>query len=475
MKTFNLTDPGEGLTEAEIVRWLVAEGDDVTINQVVVEVETSKSLVELPIPWPGRVDALLVPQGQTVDVGTPLIRIDDGSAGDPERTPTLVGYGPSEGRTRRRARKPRPAEPGSPARPAETGAAWAQQQVGTTLGPGRATSRPVETPEPLHPVTAEPSGPPLPGPGRLDPPPVPAGDRVLAKPPLRKYAKDHGVDLQQVTGSGPGGVIRRADVDAVLAARSRASADAGVLREPVRGQHPGLLDRREPIKGVRKATAAAMVSSKFTAPHASEWVTCDVTATMELLDRIRKRREFRDIKISPLLLVAKAVCLALRRTPEMNSSWDEEAQEIVYQGRINLGIAAATPRGLLVPNIKDAGSLDLVQLALALAEVTARAKEGRTQPAELADGSFTITNVGPFGIDAGTPILNPGEAGILALGAISRRPWVVGVGADERIVPRWVTTLAISFDHRLMDGEGCSLFLADVGRILSDPGQALLY
>lgn len=472
MKTFNLTDPGEGLTEADIVRWLVAEGDEVTINQIVVEVETSKSLVELPIPWAGRVDALLVAVGDTVEVGAPIIRIDDGSA-EEEKPKTLVGYGPTEGSTRRRARRGR----ASSAAPAEPSAAKVQEQTEQALDVAPSDSaEPVAS---LDPVEATASGPGLPGPGV-----APGGDggggsptddRVLAKPPLRKFAKDRGVDLARVEGTGPDGVIRRADVEAYLDARNRSENGVEALREPARGHHPGLLDRREPIKGVRKATAAAMVSSKFTAPHASEWVTCDVTASMELLERIRKRREFREMRVSPLLLVAKAVCLALRRTPEMNSSWDDDAQEIVYHGRINLGIAAATPRGLLVPNIKDAGSLDLVELAEALAEVTSRAKQGRTQLSELSDGSFTITNVGPFGIDAGTPILNPGEAGILALGAIRRQPWVVGEGADERIEARWVTTLAISFDHRLMDGEGSSIFLADVARILSDPGQALLF
>ncbi|MDO5682070.1 MAG: dihydrolipoamide acetyltransferase family protein [Propionibacteriaceae bacterium] len=486
MKTFNLTDPGEGLTEAEIVRWLVAVGDEVKINDIVVEVETSKSLVELPIPWAGRVDALLVEVGATVDVGTPIIRIDDGSSDEPEpagRTPNLVGYGPTEGATKRRARR------GTAAR-------------GATAQAATAEPRPTQAPAAADPVTSAPATPaPAPMPtaereaerAQATHPPaaVPATEpmdqagaeaqRVLAKPPLRKYAKDRGVDLRTVAATGDGGVITRADVDAHLAAQQNAATAASRAPAPVAGtgsarhRHPGLEDRREPIRGVRKATAAAMVSSAFTAPHASEWVTVDVSASLELLERIRRRREFRDVKVSPLLLVAKAVCLALRRTPEMNTSWDEDAQEIVFHGRVNLGIAAATPRGLVVPKIRDAASMELLELAHALNEVTDRAKSGRTQPAELAGGTFTITNVGPFGIDSGTPILNPGEAGILALGQIARRPWVVGEGSDERIEPRWITTLAVSFDHRLMDGEGSSLFLADVARILTDPGQALLF
>lgn len=463
MKTFNLTDPGEGLTEAEIVQWLVAVGDEVAINDIVVEVETSKSLVELPIPWAGRVDALLVEAGATVDVGTPLIRIDDGSgpeeAATPERTPNLVGYGPTEGGTKRRARRGQEPDPG---------VAEARSQIDEVFSTNHPVGHHPEEPHPLHRVTHEAAGPPLPSPGRPDrqahPGQVPAA-RVLAKPPLRKFAKDHEVDLTQVTGTGPDGVIRRVDVEAFIEARE--SAVAPVVS--------GGEDRRVPIKGVRKATAAAMVASAFSAPHATEWVTIDVTATMELLDRIRARREFADIRVSPLLLVARAVCLAIRRTPELNTSWDETAQEIVYHGAINLGIAAATPRGLMVPNVKDAGNLDLLGLGQALDELIAVAKEGRSQPAELAGGTFTITNVGTFGIDAGTPILNPGEAGILALGAISRRPWVIGEGESERIEPRWVTTLAVSFDHRLVDGEQGSIFLADVARILGDPGQALLF
>lgn len=479
MKTFNLTDPGEGLTEAEIVRWLVAVGDEVKINDIVVEVETSKSLVELPIPWAGRVDALLVPEGETVDVGTPLIRIDDGSGPEPateappevaapaeeKREPNLVGYGPTEGATKRRARR---------TREVDEGAAKAHDQVEDSFDAQPGVSRPVDEPVPLHAVRAQASGAPLPRPGQpavQQHPAVVAANKVLAKPPLRKFAKEQGVDLSEVSGTGPGGVIRRVDVDAYLEARAAAAAAPAASRH----RHPGLEAKREPIKGVRKATAAAMVSSAFTAPHASEWVTLDVTESMELLERIRRRREFREVKVSPLLLVAKAVCLALRRTPEMNTSWDEDAQEIVFHGHVNLGIAAATPRGLLVPNIPDAANMELLELAYALNEATERAKQGRTQPSELTGGTFTITNVGPFGIDSGTPILNPGEAGILALGQIARRPWVVGEGADERIEPRWVTTLAISFDHRLMDGEGGSLFLADVARILGDPGQALLF
>jgi pyruvate dehydrogenase E2 component (dihydrolipoamide acetyltransferase) len=218
-------------------------------------------------------------------------------------------------------------------------------------------------------------------------------------------------------------------------------------------------------------TAQAMVSSAFTAPHVTEWVTVDATRTMRMVSRLRQDRAFRHVKVSPLLVMARAVCLAVRRTPEVNATWDENAQEIVLKGYVNLGIAAATPRGLVVPNIKDADAMSAVELAGALNELTATAREGKTQPAEMSGGTFTITNVGVFGVDAGTPILNPGESAILAMGAIRKQPWVVG----NRIKPRWVTTLALSFDHRIVDGEQGSRFLADVAALVEDPGNALLF
>jgi 2-oxoisovalerate dehydrogenase E2 component (dihydrolipoyl transacylase) len=250
--------------------------------------------------------------------------------------------------------------------------------------------------------------------------------------------------------------------------------------EPVeatrRAVSPGERETREPIKGVRKMMASAMVSSAFSAPHVTEWVTVDVTRTMEFVDRLKARREFRDVKVSPLLVLARAVMLAMRRTPEINSYWDEAAQEVVFKHYVNLGIAAATPRGLVVPNVKDAQELSLLGLAEALNRLTATAREGKTQPAEMSGGTFTITNVGVFGVDAGTPIINPGESAILCFGAIRKQPWVVtsAAGEDELAI-RQVTTLALSFDHRHVDGEKGSRFLADVAGILEDPASALLF
>ncbi|WP_347353469.1 dihydrolipoamide acetyltransferase family protein [Intrasporangium sp.] len=473
IQTFNLPDPGEGLVEAEIVEWRVAVGDSVKVNDMVLEIETAKSLVELPIPWAGTVTELLVEVGQTVDVGTPIIRIDDGKgdATAPAATPAqgvneegsekqeanLVGYGPKAGATTRRARKGAAAGGGMP----------------PTAAPA-----PAPAPAPVAPVTPPPPPPP---PAPVAPAPVAREGRPLAKPPVRKLAKDLGVDLWEVAGSGADGTITREDVQAYASGGGAAAAEAGAAAAtgPAAYVTPfgsGEREVRTPIKGVRKVTAQAMVGSAFTAPHVTEWVTVDVTRTMELVERLKRDREFRDVKVTPLLVLAKAMILAIRRNPGVNAVWDEPAQEIVQKNYVNLGIAAATPRGLIVPNIKDAHGMTMLQLAQAIGQLTATAREGRTQPAEMSQGTITITNVGVFGVDSGTPIINPGESAILAFGTIRKQPWVV-TGADGRdeIAIRHVTTLALSFDHRLVDGELGSKFLADVARVMEDPSRALVW
>ena len=457
MKRFPLPDPGEGLTEAEIVTWLVAVGDQVKVNDPLVEIETSKSLVELPSPWAGRIVELLAEPGQEVEVGAEIVVIDDGEDdGEEVAEPAVASERPAE---------PAPATPATPAAPAaltsepseEAPAAASANLVG--YGPeAAATARRPRKPGPS-----------------------------MAKPPVRKYARDRGVRLREVPGTGPGGTVTYADVDGWLS-RQRHHQPAPYIEPPVSPvavaadtEHedlagpPKLSYGRVPVRGVRKATAQAVTRSLFTAPHVTEWLTCDVTATMDLVERLKDAREFRDVRVSPMLMVAKAACLALRTNPELNARWDEDAQEVVYYGDVNLGVAAATPRGLMVPNIKGADQMGLLELAQHFGELTRTARAGRVQPADLRGGTFTITNVGVFGVDAGTPILNNGESGILCLGAISRRPWVVGTGASERIEPRWVTTLAVSFDHRLVDGEGGSKFLADVARLIADPALALLF
>ena len=452
-KTFNLPDPGEGLTEADLVTWRVAVGDVVKVNDMVVEVETAKSLVELPIPFAGTVIELLAAEGDTVEVGSPIIVVETGEGdeaataaapaasepdsspqgdGDESAGPNLVGYGAKAGSTRRRARK------GAP-----------------TMVPEVRAPASLEGP-PAAPVTGERA-------------------RALAKPPVRKLAKDLGVDLGSVTPSGEGGIVTRADVEAAASGASSRGPSHLDERAGETSRAGSPAEMRIPIKGVRKMTAQAMVDSAFTAPHVTEFITVDVTATMDLVDRLKRDRAFRDVKVTPLLVVAKALCLAIRRNPEVNASWDEAAQEIVIRRDVNLGIAAATPRGLVVPNIKGADSKPLRELADAMAQLVATAREGKTPPADFAGGTVTITNVGVFGVDTGTPILNPGEAAILAFGAVRRMPWVVERDGTESIEPRWVTQLALSFDHRMVDGELGSKVLADVAALLHDPGQALVW
>jgi 2-oxoisovalerate dehydrogenase E2 component (dihydrolipoyl transacylase) len=449
MPEYKLPDVGEGLTEAEIVVWKVKVGDVIAINDVVVDIETAKSIVELPSPYAGTVTALLVAEGETVAVGTPIIAIGEAAAVDqaPEMDlsnpaasggvegESLVGRNKADRGPVRRARK------------VASGAVAAHMQTQAAFEPGAAPMVEAE-PEPVAAVAV----------------------RTLAKPPVRKLAKDLGVDLSTLTPTGRNGTVCREDVEAAAGTTAVEEAAQQPSRNPVA---VGERETREPVKGVRKMMAQAMSQSAFTSPHVTEWVTVDVTRTTELVERLRARRELCDLKVSPLLVLARAVMLAMRRTPEINSWWDDAAQEVVYKSYVNLGIAAATPRGLVVPNVKDAEALSLVELAGALGELVDTARSGKTQPAEMSGGTFTITNVGVFGVDAGTPIINPGESAILCFGAINKRPWVDEVTGD--IVARDVTTLALSFDHRHIDGEKGSRFLADVAGILQDPGTALLF
>ncbi|MFJ8431838.1 dihydrolipoamide acetyltransferase family protein [Kitasatospora sp. NPDC094019] len=464
LREFKMPDVGEGLTEAEILSWYVKPGDTVTDGQVVCEVETAKAAVELPIPFTGVVEQLFFPEGATVDVGTAIISVAvAGEAGtsvatapapapvveapeapEPERREVLVGYGPRTGGSQRRARR-------------------------TTVTATATAAGPAPTPAPA-PVAA--------------PAPAPAvevsGDRPLAKPPVRKLAKDLGIDLRAVTPTGPDGVITREDLHAHAAAAAPAPAPVEApAAEPVSAAPvsaavvlPGAGDVRVPIKGVRKATAQAMVASAFTAPHVTEFVQVDVTRTMKFVRRLKESGELgRDVRVSPLLLVAKALLTAVKRHPGINAQWDEAAQEIVIKGQVNLGIAAATPRGLIVPNIKDAGARTLSGLAVSLGELIETARQGKTAPGDMQGGTITITNVGVFGVDSGTPILNPGEAAILAFGAVRELPWV----HKGKVVPRQVTTLALSFDHRLVDGELGSKVLADIAGILEHPKRLITW
>ncbi|WP_131736902.1 dihydrolipoamide acetyltransferase family protein [Actinomadura roseirufa] len=453
-KQFNLPDVGEGLTEAEIVKWHVQVGDQVEVNQTIVEIETAKAIVELPCPFEGVVTELLVTEGQTVDVGVPIITVDVAGEGgapapaapavreeavpapdepgivssEPKRQPVLVGYGVKEGATKRRPRK---------------GSNGAQ-------APSAVPAAVTGTAAPAVPAPA------VPAPAR--PQPVDNG-LPLAKPPVRKMAKDLGVDLASITGTGPKGSITRDDV---LAAGSAPAPVAAGARE-----------ERVTVKGVRKATAAAVSGSAFTAPHVTEFLQVDVTRTMDAVRRLRELPDFADVKVSPLLLVARALLTAVARNPMVNAAWADgpSGAEIVVKRYVNLGIAAATERGLIVPKIKDAQDLTLPGLARALNELTAKARAGKASPADLSDGTITITNVGVFGVDAGTPIITPGEAAILAFGQIRDLPWV----HEGELAIRKVTTLSLSFDHRIIDGELGSLVLRDVGAMLEDPLRMLAW
>lgn len=485
---FKMPDAGEGLTEADVVQWRVAVGDTVEINQPLVEIETAKSLVELPCPYDGIVTRLLAAVGDTVEVGVAIIEIDVDPGGEPAAPAAgesatesaapagSVQNGVSDGEVAKFAAgaNAEPAASGTDAsatgaastRAASTAAAPETTDgesgavlVGYGVKAGSAKRRP-RNPEALEPIGGE----------------VDASDYpVKAKPPVRKLARELGIDITTISPSGPGGIVTRGDVEQQSKARSAKSLatypgdDQPWLESGTVG--PDGRTTRVPVKSVRKRTAEAMVVSAFTAPHVTEFLTVDVTETMNLVAKLKQDKDFADVRVTPLLIVAKALLLAVRRHPEVNASWDDATQEIVYKHYVNLGIAASTPRGLMVPNIKDAHRIPLHELALQLQAITTEARAGKIQPGSMADGTITITNVGALGIDTGTPILNPGEAAILAFGAIRQQPWV----HEGEIQVRWVTQLALSFDHRLVDGELGARLLYDVGRVMNDPAQGLVW
>ena len=435
---FDLPDVGEGLTEAEIVSWKVKVGDTVSVNQIIVEIETAKSLVELPCPFAGTVSELLANEGDTVNVGSHIIavavtqlssavtsslheavteaiaQVQDSSV-EEKPQPNLVGYGVSgDSATRSRRRR---ADASTPVV--------------------------VEAPVATNLIAV-----------------VPPAGTVLAKPPVRKLAKDMDVDLSNISGTGASGEITREDV---LAA-AKGSPALVTSSIPI---FTGDREERIPVKGVRKAVAAAMVQSAFTAPHVSLFTDVDATRTMEYVKRLKNSPDFAGVKVTPLLIVAKAIMWAIKRNPHVNSTWTDA--EIIVHHYVNLGIAAATPRGLLVPNIKEADSMSMIELAAAIENLANVAREGKTTPLDMQKGTFTITNIGIFGVDTGTPILNPGEVGIVAFGAVRPKPWVV----DGEIVVRQVTTIGATFDHRVVDGDVASRFVQDVASVLEEPALLL--
>jgi 2-oxoisovalerate dehydrogenase E2 component (dihydrolipoyl transacylase) len=437
---FPLPDVGEGLTEAEIVQWRVKVGDTVAINDVLVEIETAKSLVELPSPFAGVIVALLAAEGETVPVGKAIIQVDSESGvpaplhpvpeasaappaakSKPVAEPVLVGYGSSGGSvaSRRGSRKP----------------------------PVTAAKAPIEAEQPVspsEPVVYPPAG----------------SSPVLAKPPIRKLAKELGVDLTKVPATGANGEITREDV-------IRQSEVKTVFRNVETPEWPSEREEYIPVKGVRKAIASAMVRSKFEAPHVSVFVDVDATRTMDFVKRLKASPDFQGIRVSPLLIMARAVIWAVQRNPTVNSSWTDK--DIIVHHYVNLGIAAATPRGLIVPNVKEAHTLNMKQLAIGLEDLTITARDGKTTPEGMSNGTITITNLGSFGVDTGTPIINPGEVSIVALGTIKQKPWVV----DGQVEVRYVTTIGASFDHRVVDGDVASRFLADIASIIEEPALLL--
>ena len=448
---FNLPDVGEGLTEAEIVSWKVKPGDTVKVNQVIVEIETAKSLVELPCPFEGVISELMAAEGDTVEVGKPLISatVADGAVGATvseaasaasmheavadvaatgaaaeERTPNLVGYGT--------------ADPNGPIRRKRASAPLTTNTSAITAIPAAGVPAPAgHLAVPTHPDT-----------------------QVLAKPPIRKLAADLGVDLSKVTPTGLNGDITREDV-------MGSAQQASVFRNLTTPAAPSEREERIPVKGVRKAIANAMVSSAFTAPHVSIFVDVDATRTMEYVKRLKASTDFAGTKVTPLLIMAKAMMWAVRRNPMVNATFT--AEEIIVHNFVNFGIAAATPRGLIVPNIKDADKMSMLELAQAIEQLAATAREGKTTPAEMKDGTITITNIGVFGVDTGTPILNPGEVAIVALGSIRPKPWVV----NNEIQVRQVTTIGATFDHRVVDGDVASRFVQDVASVIEEPALLL--
>ncbi|MGM7697007.1 dihydrolipoamide acetyltransferase family protein [Microbacterium sp. A84] len=453
---FHLPDLGEGLTEAEVVQWLVAPGDTVTLNQTLAEVETAKAIVELPSPYEGTVTALHAQAGETVAVGSLLIAFEVESAEPVERAEPVEGAEPAE-------EKSEPAEEKTPPNLVGYGAA-PSSKARPMRRTRRANGNPVSVDTAVLEAAPHDVLPEMPTPARV-------GERPRSTPPVRAYAKRLGIDIVLIAAEIGDRVITREDVEA-YAERVGGRSDAVPAEAPltVPPLMTGERETRIPIRGVRKHTAAAMVQSAFTAPHVTTFHTVDVTATMDLIASLRQDRSLAEHRIGPLVIVAKAVCLALTRTPGLNSRWDGDAGEIVQPHYVDLGIAAATERGLIVPNIRGADQMTVPELADALSALTETARSGKTSPAELAGGTFSITNIGVFGIDAGTPILPPGQSGILAVGAVRRRPWEF----RGEIALRQIMTLSLSFDHRIVDGAEGARFVKDVADILEEPGRAML-
>jgi pyruvate dehydrogenase E2 component (dihydrolipoamide acetyltransferase) len=481
VKEFALPDLGEGLTESEVVAWRVAVGDAVELNQIIAEVETAKALVEVPSPFAGVVRELHAEPGETLEVGAPLMSVEveseaesategdepaDEDAREPSSAESRLAEPVAVGA---RSSAARPVVKNEGGRPKVTGAAATAQASAAEV------AEVVEVVDGSSAVRADGST------GDVDAP-------AVDEPAVEEQAVERPADEERhavLVGRGP---------RAQSARRPKRRARSGRLAEPVSWQRPDGIGRpaseaqgeerpaaardetaadaghetRSPVTGVRRRTAEAMVRSAAV-PQVTEFLTVDVTRSIRLLDRLAQSPDFRGKRVTVLTLSAKALCLALAATPEANAHWDDATGEIVAPAGVNLGIAVASRRGLVVPNIPNAAALRMPDLADAIAELVQRAREGRSAPAEFMGGTVTITNVGVFGVDAGTPLLNPGETAILALGAVGPRPWE----HKGRVRLRQVMTLSLTFDHRVIDGEQGSRLLRDLGRILADPATTL--
>ncbi len=452
---FLLPDVGEGLVEAEIVTWKVNVGDVVTLNQPLVDIETAKATVELPSPYAGTIVTLHGRPGDIIEVHKALITFDVGASG---------------GAAQATAEQQPPTNEGS----------VGEGREAVLIGYGVANEDAVVTRKHRR-HGATPATPRVPAPLAAPLVTTVTGLAPRSTPPVRLYAKQHGVDVETLRGTGRDGLITRNDVEQAL---------SGVPSEPARVSVPitgpttssrfvgrelaswatGPKEERIAVKGVLRSMAEAMVQSAFTQPRAAVWVRVDATRTMELLASIKQRPNLAGVRLSPLTIVALALCDAARHYPGINSSFDATANEVIVRRTVNLGIAAATPRGLIVPNLKGADQLDLVGMAEALTVLVEKARQGTTTPGEMIGTTLSITNVGPFGVDAAIPILPPGTGAILAVGQIAKAPWVV----DDEVVVRQVVELAMAFDHRMVDGAMASAVLAHIGRFLHDPAAAII-
>jgi pyruvate dehydrogenase E2 component (dihydrolipoamide acetyltransferase) len=479
---FKLPDLGEGLTEAEIVRWLVRVGDVVAVDQPVVEVETAKAMVEVPCPYGGVVTALLGEEGTELPVGAPLLTVAVGPqapSGDGEGSGNvLVGYGTSQAPARRRR-----------VRPAPTGPAAANGSTGT----GRTASAPKGTrPDGRHspdtvaaaaradaPAPAAATGAAAGGTthARLGAPRA-EGPVPVISPLVRRLAREGGVDLRQLTGSGPDGLILRADVESALRARTAAAPatqdahPATAPHTPAASQPPAAAPgeraagTRVPLKGVRGAVADKLSRSRREIPDATCWVDADAT---ELMRARAAMNAAGGPKISVIALLARICTAALARFPELNSFVDTEAREVVQLDHVHLGFAAQTDRGLVVPVVRDAHARDAEALTAEFARLTEAARAGTLTPGELTGGTFTLNNYGVFGVDGSTPIINHPEAAMLGVGRIVPKPWV----HEGELAVRQVVQLSLTFDHRVCDGGTAGGFLRYVADCVEQPAVLL--